>query len=62
VRPANEAAIRAALEEAPQECRYHGKDFERMGMQWGRPRCDSCKQPWRVVQALVALDRENERT
>jgi hypothetical protein len=44
-----------ALSHAEQECRYHGGDFGFLG--WERqpfvspPRCDSCKQPWRVTRA-----------
>jgi hypothetical protein len=51
------ATIRAALIRAEQHCRYHDQEFERLGLEsWGEPRCDSCKQPWRVVQALAAVD------
>jgi hypothetical protein len=45
-----------ALLNAEQMCQYHGTDFERMGMQRGEPRCDSCKQPFRVKQALAAIE------
>jgi hypothetical protein len=45
----------AALAEAEQVCRYHGPDFEKSGMRQGLPRCDSCKQPFRVRRALDAL-------
>jgi len=48
--------VRAALDGAPQQCRYHGADFGRAGLQGGVPRCESCRQPWRVVRALQALD------
>lgn len=51
------AVIQAALAAAPQTCRYHGNQFDRLGMEYGEPRCDSCKQPWRVVRALDAVDR-----
>ena len=52
---------REALAHAEQRCRYHGADFERLGTEpyeRGLPRCDSCKQPWRVVRALAAIDRK----
>lgn len=49
-----------ALAEAPQQCRYHGTNFAFLGTEpWsaeGLPRCDSCKQPWRVVRALRAIE------
>ena len=48
--------VREALEHDPQRCRYHGSDFERSDLFYGEPRCDSCKQPWRVTRALAALD------
>lgn len=52
------ATIRAALTHAEQTCRWHGSDFERLGLErWAAPRCDSCKQPWRIAQALAALNR-----
>lgn len=49
---------REALELMPRECRFHGERFGTLG--WTtthrpQPRCDSCKLPWRVVQALAAL-------
>lgn len=47
-----------ALDSAPQHCQWHGQDFFRAGSALGRPdvpACDSCKQPWRVLSALVAL-------
>lgn len=50
---------RAALASVPQTCRYHGSDFFFLGSEPpGRtvPRCDSCKQPHRVVTALNAID------
>lgn len=49
--------IRRALEGAATTCRYHGQDFTRLGMQYALPRCESCQQPFRVVQALAALHR-----
>lgn len=57
--------IRAALSNAPQSCRYHGTDFGFVGTEngqpWGEPRCESCKQPWRVTRALAALDQLDAR-
>lgn len=47
--------IHDALEHAEQECPYHGSDWERPGFSRGEPRCDSCKQPWRVSRALRAV-------
>jgi hypothetical protein len=35
---------------------YHGEDFKKLGFERGEPRCDSCKQPYRVVKALEAID------
>lgn len=49
--------IRDALDHAPQLCRFHGSDFDRLGMAHGEPRCDSCRQPWRVTRALAAVGR-----
>lgn len=49
--------VRRALAGEPRTCRYHGTDFERSNLAFGLPRCDSCKQPYRVAQALGALDR-----
>ena len=44
-----------ALRHAPNACPFHGVDFGFLGMQRGEPRCDSCKQPYRVARALAAL-------
>jgi hypothetical protein len=52
------ALLLDVLDNAPQHCQWHGQDFFRAGSALGRPgvpRCDSCKQPWRVLSALVAL-------
>lgn len=49
--------IRRALMHAERECPYHGPDFHLLGMQNGMPRCESCRQPWRIKQAREALDR-----
>lgn len=51
--------ILAALNEAPKYCRFHDDNFGFLGYEWpgGPPRCDSCKQPWRVTRALEALSR-----
>lgn len=51
------SVVRRALAGEPRTCRYHGTDFERSDMAFGLPRCDSCKQPYRVAQALAALAR-----
>lgn len=33
-------------------------DFGFLGFEpWGEPRCESCRQPWRVSRALVTLAR-----
>lgn len=50
-----------ALRSAEQACRYHGQDFERHGMWCGEPRCESCRQPYRVVNALKAIEAWQER-
>lgn len=48
--------VHDALQRAEQTCRYHGADFDRLGREPdGAPRCDSCKQPWRVTRALAAI-------
>lgn len=47
-----------ALRSAPQSCRYHGQDFNASGMWCGEPRCESCQQPFRVVNALATLDAQ----
>jgi len=50
-----------ALTHMDLECRYHHGDFGYLG--WNGhpytslPRCDSCKQPWRVTRALQAVER-----
>lgn len=44
----------AALQHDTGGCRYHGTDFAKSGMERGLPRCDSCKQPFRVRKALDA--------
>lgn len=50
-----------ALVKGPLSCQYHGTDFEKLGTYFdGRPRCDSCKQPWRISQALLAIERAAE--
>lgn len=59
------AEIRAALSAAPYSCPFHGKDFGFLGTEngqpGGEPRCESCKQPWRVMVALSALDQLDAR-
>lgn len=49
------ATIRRALADGPRVCRYHGTNFELSHMAFGLPRCESCRQPYRVAQALAAL-------
>lgn len=45
-----------ALRLLPETCRYHGGNFERLGIEpWGEPRCDSCKAPWHRERALEVL-------
>lgn len=60
------AVLRAALVRADKLCRFHGERFEVLGMEreptgdagWlPIPRCDSCKQPYRVRRALQFLER-----
>jgi hypothetical protein len=59
--------LRWALEHAERQCRYHGSSFGKLGVEPRReadpggfqrdlPRCDSCKQPYRVTKALDRLD------
>lgn len=51
--------ILAALRSMPTKCRYHGEDFGKLGWEWGEPRCDSCKEPYRATRARqVMLDIE----
>lgn len=54
----NMVLIREALLHAEQTCRYHGTNFEASGTRHGVPRCESCRQPWRVVAALRELEEE----
>lgn len=47
-----------ALADQPTTCRYHGGHFHVLGTEPyepGLPRCDSCKQPYRVHRALVVI-------
>lgn len=54
-----------ALRNAENRCRYHGDNWDFLGREgYGpqseterEPRCDSCKQPWRVTRALDAIGR-----
>jgi hypothetical protein len=48
---------RATLNHAEQFCRYHGQRWDFLGWEYGLPRCDSCKQPYRVVQAIAGLTK-----
>lgn len=51
------SVIRDALEGAERTCRYHGAEFTPPGQfSHGLPRCESCRHPWRVTQALIQLD------
>jgi hypothetical protein len=50
-------AAEYALEHAEKTCRYHGDDFMRCGSWRGIPSCESCRQPWRVVEALAAIEK-----
>lgn len=54
------AAIQEALVHSAQHCRYHNSNFGFLGWEGPEgaslPRCDSCKQPWRVRRALNELD------
>lgn len=54
----------AALGHESTSCCYHGTDFAKSGMERGLPRCDSCKQPFRVRKALdaAAALTESERS
>jgi hypothetical protein len=45
-----------ALKHAPQSCQYHGTDFEKTGMWNGLPKCESCRQPYRVTKVLAAIE------
>jgi hypothetical protein len=59
IRAANAVIDQAhrALLSAERTCRYHGTDWDRLGREPnGLPRCDSCKQPYRVVTALLAIE------
>lgn len=56
------AAAMTALVGAEQTCRYHGVHFDKLGFDRVEPRCDSCKQPWRVRRAIDAIQAEWDRT
>lgn len=49
-------AVKDALEQAPQECRYHGDVPPSKPGGWTSS-CDSCEQPARVRKALALLRR-----
>lgn len=53
-------AAEKALEGAEQQCRIHGTDFGYSGFSFSQPRCDSCKQPYRVVHALGLIRSASE--
>lgn len=42
----------SALEVSRQSCRFHGTDFGAMGMEYGQPRCESCRVPYKVTVAI----------
>jgi hypothetical protein len=52
---------RKALDGEATSCRYHGTKFDFSGWEsWSReqiPRCDSCKQPYAVTNAIASIDR-----
>lgn len=50
-------AIAESLTHVPHGCRYHGSDFGKLGFEWSMPRCDSCKQPYRVYRAVEELQQ-----
>jgi hypothetical protein len=47
--------IRPALATGPTTCPFHGVDFGFLGWENGEPRCDSCKQPYRLAEAAAAI-------
>jgi len=47
--------IRMALEGETDQCRYHGAQFGEIEPWSGLPRCESCRQPYRVTLARRAL-------
>lgn len=53
-----------ALHHASQHCKYHSNNFGFLGWTGPEnvtlPRCDSCKQPWRVMRALEAITKAKE--
>lgn len=48
--------VLAALNGQPRECRYHGTEFGPIDTWAGGPRCESCRQPWRVVRAIKIME------
>lgn len=55
-------AIKAALQDAPKVCQYHGVEFTKLGMRSdGSPRCESCRVPWRALQAWRAYCAAHDR-
>lgn len=46
-----------ALADLSKKCQYHGESLGASGFQHGLPRCESCRQPWRVTRALEVLAR-----
>jgi hypothetical protein len=49
-----ERAVIVAMSHESLACRYHGRDWDKLGWEHGLPRCDSCKQPYRRTQLLLA--------
>lgn len=47
--------IRLALASAEASCRYHGTEWGEIDPRTGLPRCESCRQPYRITQARTAL-------
>lgn len=48
--------VRELAKTLPLECPYHGRDFDKLGMLYGLPRCDSCKKPYQVARLLEAVN------
>lgn len=48
------------LSHASDQCQYHGQNWDFLGreLMTGLPRCDSCKQPYRVAYLAAALRGE----
>lgn len=48
------------LSHAEDQCRFHGQNWDFLGREvmTGLPRCDSCKQPYRIAQLGAAMRGE----